>query len=125
MKRDIAQELIILRANRAWTQQQFAEKIGASQRTVAAWESGDSVPRKTMRVKIAQVFELPDNYFLDGSEPPEPETPQEQIEKIMTQIDSVLSGSDTFSSSEEKDRILKRFQEVLSESPSGPDRDGR
>lgn len=117
MKRDMAQEIIILRAKHSLTQQQFAEKLGTSQRTVAAWESGDSVPRKTMRVRIARSFDLPDQYFLDGNEPSEPDTANEQIDKIMTQIDGVLSDSDSFSSEEEKSRILKRFQEVLTEMP--------
>ena len=36
MKRDMAQEIIILRAKHSLTQQQFAEKLGTSQRTVAA-----------------------------------------------------------------------------------------
>ena len=70
-----------------------------------------------MRVRIARSFDLPDQYFLDGNEPSEPDTANEQIDKIMTQIDGVLSDSDSFSSEEEKSRILKRFQEVLTEMP--------
>ena len=65
MRLTISQEIVILRANKSWTQQQLAEKLGATQRTVASWESGMSIPRKTMQVKIAQVFGLPENYLLN------------------------------------------------------------
>lgn len=67
MNKDISQELVILRARESWTQQQLANKLDTTQRTVAAWESGTSVPRKTMQVRIAKVFGLPENYFFDTS----------------------------------------------------------
>ena len=114
MNQDIAQEIIILRAKHGWTQQMLAEKLGTTQRTIAAWESGVSSPRKTMRVRIAQAFGLPENYFLERAEEPA----QGQIEKIIKQIDGVLSESEQFGTEEGKRKILKRFQEVLSEFPT-------
>lgn len=66
MDKDISQELVILRARESLTQQQLADKLETTQRTVAAWESGASVPRKTMQVRIAKVFGLPENYFFDA-----------------------------------------------------------
>lgn len=77
MSKNISDELVILRARNSMTQQQLADKLGTSQRTVAAWESGDSIPRKAMQVKIALLFGLPENYFLDGAAPEEPEEPEE------------------------------------------------
>ena len=115
MNQDIAQEIIILRAKHGWTQQMLAEKLGTTQRTLAAWESGVSSPRKTMRVRIAQAFGLPENYFLERAEE---EPAQGQIEKIIKQIDGVLSESEQFGTEEDKRKILKRFQEVLSEFPA-------
>ena len=115
MNQDIAQEIIILRAKHGWTQQMLAEKLGTTQRTIAAWESGVSSPRKTMRVLIAQAFGLPENYFLERAEE---EPAQGQIEKIIKQIDGVLSESEQFGTEEGKRKILKRFQAVLSEFPA-------
>ena len=115
MNQDIAQEIIILRAKHGWTQQMLAEMLGTTQRTIAAWESGVSSPRKTMRVRIAQAFGLPENYFLERAEE---EPAQGQIEKIIKQIDGVLSESEQFGTEEGKRKILKRFQEVLSEFPA-------
>ena len=115
MNQDIAQEIIILRAKHGWTQQMLAEKLGTTQRTIAAGESGVPSPRKTMRVRIAQAFGLPENYFLERAEE---EPAQGQIEKIIKQIDGVLSESEQFGTEEGKRKILKRFQEVLSEFPA-------
>ena len=120
MNQDIAQEIIILRAKNGWTQQMLAEKLGTTQRTIAAWESGVSSPRKTMRVRIAQAFDLPDNYFLERAEGG---ATQNQIERIIERIDGVLSESEQFGTEEGKRKILKKFQEVLSDFPTdGQDR---
>ena len=120
MNQDIAQEIIILRAKNGWTQQMLAEKLGTTQRTIAAWESGVSSPRKTMRVRIAQAFDLPDNYFLERAEGG---AAQNQIERIIERIDGVLSESEQFGTEEGKRKILKKFQEVLSDFPTdGQDR---
>lgn len=120
MNQDIAQEIIILRAKNGWTQQMLAEKLGTTQRTIAAWESGVSSPRKTMRVRIAQAFDLPDNYFLERAEGG---ATQNQIERIIERIDGVLSESEQFGKEEGKRKILKKFQEVLSDFPTdGQDR---
>lgn len=120
MNQDIAQEIIILRAKNGWTQQMLAEKLGTTQRTIAAWESGVSSPRKTMRVRIAQAFDLPDNYFLERAEGG---ATQNQIERIIERIVGVLSESEQFGTEEGKRKILKKFQEVLSDFPTdGQDR---
>ena len=120
MNQDIAQEIIILRAKNGWTQQMLAEKLGTTQRTITAWESGVSSPRKTMRVRIAQAFDLPDNYFLERAEGG---ATQNQIERIIERIDGVLSESEQFGTEEGKRKILKKFQEVLSDFPTdGQDR---
>ena len=120
MNQDIAQEIIILRAKNGWTQQMLAEKLGTTQRTIAAWEFGVSSPRKTMRVRIAQAFDLPDNYFLERAEGG---ATQNQIERIIERIDGVLSESEQFGTEEGKRKILKKFQEVLSDFPTdGQDR---
>ena len=120
MNQDIAQEIIILRAKNGWTQQMLAEKLGTTQRTIAAWESGVSSPRKTMRVRIAQAFDLPDNYFFERAEGG---ATQNQIERIIERIDGVLSESEQFGTEEGKRKILKKFQEVLSDFPTdGQDR---
>lgn len=106
MNKDIAQELVILRARESWTQQQLADKLETTQRTVAAWESGASVPRKTMQVRIAQVFGLPENYFFD--------TKDEEISDWESLSDELASGSgiEQLMTEEQLEKILKTLTEI-------------
>jgi ribosome-binding protein aMBF1 (putative translation factor) len=39
-----------------WTQVGLAQKVGASVRSVKAWEAGDAVPRPFYRRRLAKVF---------------------------------------------------------------------
>lgn len=105
MNKDIAQELVILRARESWTQQQLADKLETTQRTVAAWESGASVPRKTMQVRIAQVFGLPENYFFD--------TKDEEINDriILSEELNSDSGIEQLMTEEQLERIVKTLTE--------------
>lgn len=105
MNKDISQELVILRARESLTQQQLADKLETSQRTVAAWESGASVPRKTMQVRIAKVFGLPENYFFDAKKDGlnEGETLSEELE--------VTEGLDQLSAEEQIGIIVKTLIE--------------
>ena len=120
MNQDIAQEIIILRAKNGWTQQMLAEKLGTTQRTIAAWESRVSSKHKTKRLRLAQALNLQDTYFLERAEGG---ATQNQIERIIERIDGVLSESEQFGTEEGKRKILKKFQEVLSDFPTdGQDR---
>jgi DNA-binding XRE family transcriptional regulator len=39
-----------------WTQAELARMVGASIRSVKAWEAGDAVPRPFFRRRLARVF---------------------------------------------------------------------
>lgn len=41
----------------------MAEELGTSQRTVAAWESGASISRKTTQINIAKAFGVSEDFF--------------------------------------------------------------
>lgn len=47
-----------LRDDRGWTQEQLAERVGASRRSVQAWESG-VVPLPVYQRLLADVFRVP------------------------------------------------------------------
>lgn len=110
---DIGQEIIILRAKHGWTQQQFAQKLNTTQRTVAAWESGESVPRKTMKVRIAQVFGLPDHHFLleeaDEQYKELGDDNSENVDKFEETLLRNLLGL----SAEKKAKLRKAFQDIM------------
>jgi transcriptional regulator with XRE-family HTH domain len=120
----ISQEILVLRAEKGWTQQQFAEKLKTSQRTVAAWEAGDSVPRKTMKVKIAQLFGLPSDYFLTseseeaiegqngtGTDVNEYEIPREK--GVLGDIENLVSSNYQGMDEEKKSQIMEAIQGIL------------
>ena len=111
----IGSKIVILRAGAGWTQQQLAEKLNTSQRTVAAWESGDAVPRKTMQVKIARLFDLPENYFLqmpseDGKVKAEEDAAQK---KLMQALDKAFAETGITMTEEKKSLFVNSLQDVL------------
>ena len=56
------------------TQEDFAEKLKVSKRSISAWESGEGFPRKTVRIKMAVEFNLPPTQFLLDEEIPTAQT---------------------------------------------------
>ena len=109
----LAQKILILRSEQGWTQQELANRIGTTQRTVAAWESGDSIPRKAMRVRIAKAFGLPENRFLgDVHETPPEADGQEPTARLMEQLDAMLSRQAGISE-EKKTMVLHSVSELL------------
>ncbi len=52
------------RLEKGWTQQEFAEKIGVKQSTVAKWEREGAVYRETTRKKLAKAFGIEEESFM-------------------------------------------------------------
>lgn len=119
---NISQEIIIQRSKRGWTQQQLADKIETTLRTVGAWESGNSVPRKAMRVRIAKAFDLPEDYFLNDDYEKntsvslsKEEVNRREIQNIMEKLEKVLEDSDDIITEEKKRQCLSSCYNVLTE----------
>lgn len=106
--KDIGQEIVILRASAGWTQQQLAEKLETSQRTVATWETGESIPRKAMQVKIAQVFDLPGNYLFNSTD-----EAIDEAEELVNKIESVMYETKNSISAEKKRMCMDAIQEIM------------
>lgn len=51
--------LRVLRAERAWSQADLAERLGVSRQTVNAVETGKYDPSLPLAFKIARLFEIP------------------------------------------------------------------
>lgn len=61
--------LRVLRAERAWSQADLAERLGASRQTVNAIETGRYDPSLPLAFKIARLFAIPiEEIFNDDSE---------------------------------------------------------
>ena len=121
--KSIDQEIVVLRAEKGWTQQQLATELGTSQRTVAAWEAGTSVPRKTMMVKIAKAFGLAADYFfidnesdgLNGKERTNGETDTDRARenKMLEDIDNLVSNAYQDINDKKKSEIIGAIQKIL------------
>ena len=111
-KNNIGQEIIVLRAREGWTQQQLAEKLNTTQRTVVAWEAGESVPRKTMKVKMAQLFGLPETYFLELDKE-DNNSESAGINSVSEEISELLSEPSAGLSENQKNQIMESFWDVV------------
>ena len=54
-----------LRKQHSLSQEEFANKIGVSQTTVTAWETGKAEPASSIIVKIANYFNVTTDFILD------------------------------------------------------------
>ena len=65
-KHEFAGKLIYLRSYKDINQEELANRLKVSKRSVSAWETGEAFPRRTMRLKMAAAFDLsPDTFLLD------------------------------------------------------------
>jgi putative transcriptional regulator len=61
--------LRVLRAERAWSQADLAERLGASRQTLNAIETGRYDPSLPLAFKIARLFELHiEDIFIDNAD---------------------------------------------------------
>lgn len=56
-------KLVDIRWERRLRQKQLADKIGVKPAVVCSWEKARHVPSSPMLVKLAQVFDVPIEYF--------------------------------------------------------------
>ena len=55
-----------LRLEKQMTQEQLAEQMGVSRRTVSRWETGNNLPDLSMRVELADYYDIEIKELLDG-----------------------------------------------------------
>ena len=86
MKSSIGDFLAILRKSKGLTQQEVADRLGVSNKTVSSWETGASCPDISMLPAIAELFEVTCDELLRGerisSAEPQPRT-EEKREKAL------------------------------------------
>lgn len=88
-----------LRKGKSITQEQFAESMGVSGRTVSRWETGSNMPDLDILIQIADYYEVELREILDG------ERKGEKMDKEMEE--TVLKVADY--SNDEKKRLTKRI----------------
>jgi transcriptional regulator with XRE-family HTH domain len=88
-----------LRKERNITQEQLAEQMNVSRRTVSRWETGSNMPDLDILIEISEYYDVDLREILNG------ERKDEQMDKEMKE--TVLMVADF--SNEEKAKIMKRL----------------
>lgn len=89
-----------LRKEQGITQEQFAEKLGVSGRTVSRWETGSNMPDISLLVEIAEILDASIPEIING------ERKNEDMEKEVREVAEKLSDY----ADEEKKHLLKRVE---------------
>lgn len=55
-----------LRNEKELTQEQLAEKIGVSGRTVSRWETGSNLPDISMLIELSELYDIDIREIIDG-----------------------------------------------------------
>ncbi len=98
-QKKIGSFLKILRKEKNITQEQFAEIIGVSGRTVSRWETGSNMPDLDILIQIADYYEVEIREIFDG------ERKSEKMNKELEE--TVLKVADY--SNDERKRLTKRM----------------
>lgn len=88
-----------LRKDKGITQEQFAEKLGGSSRTISRWETGSNMPDIDILINIADYYDVEIREILDG------ERKSEKMNKDLEE--TVLKVADY--SNKEREIITKRM----------------
>lgn len=88
-----------LRKEKGMTQEQLAEQLNVSGRTISRWETGKNMPDLDILIEIADFYEVDIRELIDG------ERKSEKMNKELEE--TVLKVADY--SNEEKNRLMKRL----------------
>ena len=61
----LGKKIKLARVELDMNQTEFADKIGAKQKSISRYENGISIPSIATLVKVAKVLKKPASYFLD------------------------------------------------------------
>ncbi len=100
-KKTIGSFIAILRKANGMTQQQLADRVNVSNKTVSRWERDESLPDLTLIPVLAEIFELTSDELLKGERDNNKNVSEKPFQKTQIQIKYIL------------DRNLTKFQ-VLS-----------
>ena len=114
-KNEFAQKIIMLRGALGMTQEQFADHIGVSKRSVSAWENGDIIPKKTVRINIAVMHNLNVNDLLLDEEKAQnieqPTQSKAEEDELLSQLKNVIENSNI--QKQTKDRYMDALYQTF------------
>lgn len=60
----LSEKIMMLRKQKGWSQEEFAEKLGISRQSVSKWESATSIPDLSKILKMSEIFNVSTDYLL-------------------------------------------------------------
>jgi transcriptional regulator with XRE-family HTH domain len=99
----LAEKIIKLRKQRAWSQEELAEKVDVSRQSVSKWESGSSTPDINKLVILSKIFAVSTDFLLKDNmeafivQGPQPNSLQDKQNQVLpeTKINNVTMQQST------------------------------
>lgn len=91
--------LQLLRKEKGLTQEELAEKLNVSRRTVSRWETGNNMPDLDILIEMSDLYEVDPREILSGER--KSERMNEELKETVLQVADY--------SNEEKTRLLRRM----------------
>lgn len=66
---EFREQLMELRKQRGWSQEQLGAKIGVTRQTVSKWETGDTTPELAKLIELSSLFEISVDRLIGIEEP--------------------------------------------------------
>lgn len=92
-----------LRNEKGLTQEQFAELVNVTNRTVSRWENGNNLPDLDILIQISDYYEIDLRELLDG---------ERKIEKMNKELEETVLKAVDYTNSE-AERYIKRVRRLL------------
>lgn len=91
----IGEFLAVLRKSKGFTQQEVAERLGVSNKTVSSWETGSSSPDISMLPVLAELYEVSCDEIVRGKRIPADETEKNAHTKREKALEHILQKQKT------------------------------
>ena len=124
---DFSQRITAIRKEMKYSQEKFGELVGMSQRSVAAWESGDRFPSYAVLSDLADRLDVSVDYLLGRTEDKKiKEQPTDQDGELLSQVISRIQDLPDPALTRVSDFLngIQAGQEIAAEQAAAPDPDG-
>jgi len=101
----LADKIIKLRKQSAWSQEELAEKMNISRQSVSKWESANSIPDLNRIIMLAEIFDVTTDFLLKDeyetfdsvTESKEPSVTQITLEQALKYVENKMEMSSLIS----------------------------
>lgn len=124
---DFSQRITAIRKEMKYSQEKFGELVGMSQRSVAAWESGDRFPSYAVLSDLADRLDVSVDYLLGRTEDKKiKEQPADQDGELLSQVISRIQDLPDPALTRVSDFLngIQAGREIAAEQAAAPDPDG-